>query len=79
MSNVKRALLVIPALNGGWSVLKYGASRASKHFQTKEAAQKWGRDRSRREGGDLFIFRSNGTVAARHRYGTGPNRPRDKR
>lgn len=79
MSNVKRALSVVPALNGGWSVLKYGASRASKHFETKEAAEKWGRDLSRKEGADLFIFRLNGTIAARHRYGVSSNRTRDKR
>jgi hypothetical protein len=35
---------VVPAPNGGWNVIKGGAERASKHFDNKKEAEKWGKE-----------------------------------
>jgi Uncharacterized protein conserved in bacteria (DUF2188) len=50
---------VVPAPNGGWNVKKWGAERASKHFEKKEDAVKWGQEISKSQGterlsGNLF-------------------------
>ena len=66
---VKNIYQVVPALDGGWNVKKYGSLRASKHFPTKEAAEVWGRARSIRQRSDLVIHRRDGTVAYKSSYG----------
>lgn len=60
---------VVPAINGGWIVKKYGSDRASKHFRTKAAAESWGRALSIKERSDLVIHRRDGTVVQKNSYG----------
>jgi hypothetical protein len=75
MAKVNRSHHVVPAMNGGWSVVKYGADRASKHFATKKEAEIWGRSRSIKERSTLFIHRHDGTVAQEASYGDDPHPP----
>ncbi len=69
----------MPALDGGWTVRKYGSGRASKHFRTKEAAEVWGRTQSIKEGSELVIHRRDGTIAEKNSYGSDPHPPRDRK
>lgn len=69
---------VVPAIDGGWAVKRYGADRASKHFRTKEDAESWGRTQSIKERSELVIHRRDGTIAEKSSYGHEPHPPRDR-
>ncbi len=70
---------VIPSLDGGWSVKKAGAERASKHFPTQEKAVSWARHASKAAQGELVIHRRDGTIRNKDSYGRDPMPPRDKK
>ena len=53
---------VVPALDGGWSVTKEGALRASRHFKTKADAISWGREISKNQGSEFVIHKKDGTI-----------------
>ena len=53
---------VAPHPDGGWSVQKGGATRASKHFDNKEDAISWAREIARHQQTELVIHRRDGTV-----------------
>lgn len=59
---VKDFYHVVRDLEGGWSVRRKGARRASKHFANRQDAIEWGRDISRRHGLELFIHKWDGSV-----------------
>jgi hypothetical protein len=69
---------VVPS-NGGWNVKKGGAEKASKHFEKKEDAIKYGRDVSTNSGSELYIHKKDGTIQRKDSYGNDPNPPRDRR
>jgi hypothetical protein len=69
---------VIPAAHGGWNVKKGGAERASKHFDNKEEAVKWGRQISKNQGTDFYIHRKDGTIQHKDSHGRDPYPPRDR-
>ena len=54
---------VVPAPKGGWDVKKGGASKASKHFPTKQDAVNWGRSVSKTQGSEFYVHRKDGTIA----------------
>lgn len=58
----KNSYHVIPAMNGGWNVLKRGSSRASKHFDTRQGAIEYGRALSQRNRSLFVIHKWDGTV-----------------
>ncbi|HKI05693.1 MAG TPA: DUF2188 domain-containing protein [Thermoanaerobaculia bacterium] len=53
---------VVRAPQGGWSVIRGGAERASKHFETKGAAIRWGQRVSQNQGTEFFIHGRDGSV-----------------
>lgn len=67
---------VIPSPKGGWSVRATGAERASKTFSTQGAAIRHGREIARKDGGELYIHRSDGTIRERSSYGRDPFPPK---
>ena len=69
---------VVPSGNG-WSVKKAGAERASKHFEKKETAVKYGRELSRNNGSELYIHKKDGTIQKKDSHGKDPNPPKDKK
>lgn len=69
---------VVPDPNGGWSVKKEGASRASKHFDQKRDAITHARSISKDQGSEFVIHRRDGTIASNDSYGNDPNPPRDR-
>ena len=76
MAKVRKSQHVVPAIGGGWSVRKEGATRASKHFSTKDAAESWARAQSIKDRADLVIHRRDGTIAEKNSYRNGPFRDR---
>ncbi|NJL27954.1 MAG: DUF2188 domain-containing protein [Thermoanaerobaculia bacterium] len=70
---------VVPGLDGGWSVKKGGATRASRNFDTKEAAISWGREVSKKEHSEFVIHKRDGTIQKKDSYGRDPMPPRDQR
>lgn len=67
---------VVPNQDGGWSSIKGRADRASKNFDTKRQAEQWSRDRSRKEGSELFIHRRDGTIQRKDSHGNDPHPPK---
>ncbi|MDD3581688.1 MAG: DUF2188 domain-containing protein [Desulfobacca sp.] len=81
----KKSYHVIPAPEGGWSVKKAGATRASKHFDSKAAAISWGRNVSQNQGTEFFIHKKDGTIEdtkdtiqIKESYGCDPNPAQDR-
>ncbi len=53
---------VVPSTNGGWSVRKQGAARASKNFDRKDKAIEYGKELARKDSSDVFIHGKNGMI-----------------
>lgn len=53
---------VLRSLDGGWSVWREGAKRASKRFDSKKEAVSWGRTISQKQGTEFVVHRQDGTV-----------------
>ncbi len=64
--------------NGGWDVKKGGAQRASIHTNTKQQAEKAGREISRNQGSEFVIHGQNGRIQRPDSHGNDPNPPKDK-
>lgn len=60
---------VIPAIQGGWSVKKGGAERASKHFEKQTQAIDWARNASKNAKSELVIHRRDGTIRQKDSHG----------
>tara|TARA_R110000823_G_scaffold58763_2_gene141619 strand:+ start:21242 stop:21475 length:234 start_codon:yes stop_codon:yes gene_type:complete len=69
---------VVPNKDGGWDSKRENAKKASKHFETKDDAMKWSRDKSREEGSELIPHRKDGTIQNPDSHGNDPNPPKDK-
>ncbi|MGB9180509.1 MAG: DUF2188 domain-containing protein [Pyrinomonadaceae bacterium] len=63
---------VVPDPNGGWSVKKEGASRASKRFDRKQDAVTYAKNISRDQGAEFVIHRQDGTIQSKDSYGRDP-------
>jgi len=70
---------VTPAHSGGWNVKKGGAIKASKHFDKKEDAIKYARDRSKKQNAELVIHKQDGKIQNPNSYGKDPCPPKDKK
>ena len=79
MAKATKSVHVAPAIDGGWSVRKAGADRASKLFPTKAAAESWGRTQSIKDRSELVIHRLDGTIAHKNSHGKDSNPPSDRK
>ncbi|MFT7247341.1 MAG: hypothetical protein ACI9QN_000735 [Arcticibacterium sp.] len=73
MSNTRH---VVPNKDGGWDSKKGEAARASKHFDTKKAAEDYSRDLSRREKTELVIHGKDGKIQRKDSHGNDDFPPR---
>lgn len=69
---------VVPNPDGGWDSKRENAERASKHFERKEDAMDWSRNKSRQEGSELIPHRKDGTIQNPDSHGNDPCPPKDK-
>ena len=67
---------VLPNPNGGWSVLKSGASRATKKFETQKEAIIYARQLSRTQGTELYVHKRDGTILSKDSYALDRNSSR---
>jgi len=74
----KKSNHVIPSRDQGWAVKKSGAIRATRRFDSKEEAVKFGRAISRNEETELYIHKKDGSIQNRNSYGNDPFPPKDK-
>jgi hypothetical protein len=74
----KKSHHVISNPNGGWSVKKGDAVRASKHFENKQDAVAWGKSISKKEGTEFVVHGRDGKIVQRDSYGNDKNSPRDR-
>ena len=63
---------VIPNPNGGWSVKKAGSHRASRKFDTKSSALRYGREISKDRETVLYIHDRDGRILERRSYRRDP-------
>jgi uncharacterized protein YdaT len=70
---------VVPGKQGGWSVKKGGAQRASKNFGTKKDAVDYSRQLSKERKGEFIIHRKDGRIQNADSHGGDPCPPRDKK
>ncbi|KAB2846051.1 MAG: DUF2188 domain-containing protein [Hyphomicrobiaceae bacterium] len=70
---------VVKNPSGGWSVRRTGSARASRVFDTQEAAVDYARDIAKRQKTELYVHGRDGTIRERDSYGNDPHPPRDKR
>lgn len=75
----KKSTHVVPDPNGGWSVKKEGASRATKHFDTQQDAIKYARHKSKDQRSGFVIHNQDGTIRRKHSYEHDTLPPRDTR
>ena len=69
----KKSTHVVPDPNGGWSVKKAGAVRASKRFDKKQDAITYAKNISKDQGAEFVIHRQDGTIHSIETYGADPN------
>lgn len=65
---MKNSRHVVPRQDG-WAVKKAGATRASKVFDKQSDAIQYAREQSRKESGELYVHRKDGTIRQRDSYG----------
>ena len=61
---------------GGWGNKSAGASRVSKVYSTKAAAQAAGRKTAINQKAEHVIHNMNGKISSRNSYGNDPHPPR---
>ena len=70
---MKKGHHVVQSVNGGWSVRRSGAVRASRNFTTQADAVTYAREQARKEHGELYVHRRDGTISRRDSYGNDPH------
>jgi hypothetical protein len=75
----KNSQHVVPSSKGGWRVVRSGAARAARVFDSKEEALGFARTQAKKAHADVYVHRRDGTVQERDSYGQDPLPPRDHR
>ena len=70
---------VVPDAQGGWNVVKGGASRVSAHRGTKAEAEKAGRQISTNQHTELVIHGKDRKIQRSDSHGNDPCPPKDKK
>lgn len=74
----RRDVHVVPS-EGGWTVRREGATRATKRFDTQADAIKWARQSAAKEQTDLVVHGRDGKIRSKDSFGTDPMPPKDKK
>ena len=70
---------VVPNPDGGWDSKKNNAQRVSKHFETKEDAMAWSKEKAKQDGAELIPHKMDGTIQNPNSYGNDQCPPRDNK
>jgi ribosome-associated translation inhibitor RaiA len=63
---------------GGWDVKVNNSDRSIKHFQTKQPAIDFARQKSKDQRTELVIHGKNGKIQSKDSHGNDPYPPKDK-
>jgi hypothetical protein len=74
----QRDVHVVPS-EGGWTVRREGATRATKRFDTQADALKWARRSAAKEQTDLVVHGRDGKIRSKDSFGNDPMPPKDKK
>jgi hypothetical protein len=74
----KKDIHIIPHADK-WATKKEGNKRVTETFDTKEGAQRAGRDQAKKDKVDLVIHGKNGKIQDSDSYGNDPCPPKDKK
>ncbi|WP_288557569.1 DUF2188 domain-containing protein [uncultured Lactobacillus sp.] len=74
---MKKTQHIVHNNGGGRNVKASGASRATKHFETKASAIDYGRNIAKNQHTELFIHGKNGRIQSRDSYGHDPFPPKE--
>lgn len=75
----KKTQHIVPNTSDGWSVKKGGSTRATKNFEKKEDAIKFGKQVAKNQKSELVIHKKDGRIQNTNSYGKDPNPPKDKK
>lgn len=76
----RKEIHVVPnADRGGWDAKRNNAERASKHFEKKEDAMQWSKEKAKKDGAELIPHKRDGKIQNPNSYGNDPNPPKDQR
>jgi Uncharacterized protein conserved in bacteria (DUF2188) len=70
---------VVPDAKGSWRVVRSGAARAARVFDSKEEALGFARMRAKKAHADVYVHRRDGTVQERNSYEPASSPPGDHR
>jgi len=73
----KRGQHVVPS-NGGWSVRRAGAIKATRTFSTQIDAIQAATAIARNQRSEVYVHGVDGRIRERNSYGNDPHPPRDK-
>ncbi len=79
MTNRKEIHVVPNSQRGGWDATRNNAERASKHFENKQQAMDWARQKARNDKAELIPHRKDGQIQNPTSYGNDPCPPKDKK
>jgi len=75
----KNSQHVVKNSNGGWSVKKGGAKKATKIFPTQKEAISQAREIAKKQHAELYIHGKDGRIKKKDSYGNDPCPPKDKK
>jgi hypothetical protein len=75
----KKKIHVQPHKDGGWQVKKDKAERATRVTETKQEAEKAGREQAKKEKTEFVIHGKDGKIQDSDSYGNDPNPPKDRK
>lgn len=76
----RKEIHVVPNKDkGGWDAKKNNAERASKHFDKKEDAMQWSKEKAKKDGAELIPHKRDGKIQNPNSYDNDPNPPEDKK
>jgi Uncharacterized protein conserved in bacteria (DUF2188) len=70
---------VVPNPKGGWSVVRSGASRATRVFDSQQDALGFAKKLAKKESAELYVHRRDGTIQERDSYRQDRLPPSDRR
>ena len=75
----RKAQHVVPNREGGWSVRKAGAVKATKIFDSQHEAVEYARELARNQSSELYIHAKDGSIRGRDSYSGDSFPPSNKR
>lgn len=75
----KKSQHIVPNISGGWSVKKSGSTRATKNFDGKEEAIKFGQKIAAKQNTELIIHKKDGRIQAKAGYSREINQKKDRK